>query len=203
MPKEYIPGVEKGLELVLGSGVLAGFPVVDLKVTLIDGAYHDVDFSALAFEIASRAALKEALREGRPDPARADHEGRGLHAEDYTRLGHRRPQLAARPDPRRQDMSRAVTVINAMVPLANMFGYVNNLRSMSQRARHLHHAVRSFAPRNHCSPKMIHHLACDGNARLNALAQPNECPDAAAEWDYPAFTKTSPREDFGEDRELV
>jgi elongation factor G len=66
VPKEYVPGVEKGLESVLGSGVLAGFPVVDLKVTLIDGAYHDVDSSALAFEIASRAALKEALREAAP-----------------------------------------------------------------------------------------------------------------------------------------
>src|SRR5207253_4766081 len=64
VPKEYIPGVEKGLVSVLGSGVLAGFPVVDLKATLIDGAYHDVDSSALAFEIASRAALREALREG-------------------------------------------------------------------------------------------------------------------------------------------
>ena len=65
VPKEYIPGVEKGLELVLGSGVLAGFPVVDLKVRLVDGRYHDVDSSALAFEIASRMALREALAEGR------------------------------------------------------------------------------------------------------------------------------------------
>src|SRR5581483_6824401 len=64
VPKEYIPGVEKGLESVLGSGVLAGFPVVDLKVELIDGAYHDVDSSALAFEIAARAALREALQKG-------------------------------------------------------------------------------------------------------------------------------------------
>jgi elongation factor G len=64
VPKEYIPGVEKGLESVLGSGVLAGFPVVDLKVSLVDGAYHDVDSSALAFEIAARAALREALQKG-------------------------------------------------------------------------------------------------------------------------------------------
>src|SRR5437764_14547452 len=64
VPKQYVPGVEKGLQSVLGSGVLAGFPVVDLKVTLVDGQYHDVDSSALAFEIASRAALREALREG-------------------------------------------------------------------------------------------------------------------------------------------
>ncbi|HET7681326.1 MAG TPA: elongation factor G, partial [Xanthobacteraceae bacterium] len=65
VPKEYIPGVEKGLQSVLGAGILAGFPVVDLKVSLIDGRYHDVDSSALAFEIASRAALREALQEGR------------------------------------------------------------------------------------------------------------------------------------------
>ncbi len=76
MPKEYIPGVEKGLESVLGAGVLAGFPVVDLKVTLIDGTYHDVDSSALAFEIASRAALPRSPAEGQVGAARADHEGR-------------------------------------------------------------------------------------------------------------------------------
>src|SRR5213079_303494 len=64
VPEEYVPGVEKGLESVLGSGVLAGFPVVDLKVALIDGAYHDVDSSALAFEIASRMALRDALQKG-------------------------------------------------------------------------------------------------------------------------------------------
>src|SRR5207342_2199117 len=66
VPKEYVPGVEKGLESVLGSGVIAGFPVVDLKVTLIDGAYHDVDSSALAFEICARQCLKEALQKGGP-----------------------------------------------------------------------------------------------------------------------------------------
>ena len=99
VPKEFIPGVEKGLESVLGSGVLAGFPVVDLKVTLIDGAYHDVDSSALAFEIAARTALREALQKGGSGAARADHEGRGGDAGGLYRLGHRRPQLAARPDP--------------------------------------------------------------------------------------------------------
>ena len=84
---------------VLGAGVLAGFPVVDLKVPLIDGAYHDVDSSALAFEIASRAALPRGAAEGRAGAARADHEGRGGDAGGLYRLGHRRPQLAARPDP--------------------------------------------------------------------------------------------------------
>ena len=66
VPKEYIPGVEKGINSVMGSGVLAGFPVVDVKATLIDGAYHDVDSSALAFEIAARAAFREALQKGGP-----------------------------------------------------------------------------------------------------------------------------------------
>jgi elongation factor G len=131
VPKEYIPGVEKGLESVLGSGVLAGFPVVDLKVTLIDGAYHDVDSSALAFEIASRAALKEALREASPILLEPIMKVEVVTPEDYTGsvigdLNSRRGQIQG------QDMRGNANVVNAMVPLANMFGYVNNLRSMSQ-----------------------------------------------------------------------
>ena len=143
VPKEYIPGVEKGLELVLGSGVLAGFPVVDLKVTLIDGAYHDVDSSALAFEIASRAALKEALREAGPILLEPIMKVEVVTPEDHTGavigdLNSRRGQIQG------QDMRGNAVVVNAMVPLANMFGYVNNLRSMSSGARHFHHAVRSL-----------------------------------------------------------
>jgi len=131
VPKEYIPGVEKGLESVLGSGVLAGFPVVDLKVTLIDGAYHDVDSSALAFEIASRAALKEALREAAPILLEPIMKVEVVTPEDHTGsvigdLNSRRGQIQG------QDMRGNAVVVNAMVPLANMFGYVNNLRSMSQ-----------------------------------------------------------------------
>jgi elongation factor G len=131
VPKEYIPGVEKGLESVLGSGVLAGFPVVDLKVTLIDGAYHDVDSSALAFEIASRAALKEALREASPILLEPIMKVEVVTPEDYTGsvigdLNSRRGQIQG------QDMRGNANVVNAMVPLANMFGYVNTLRSMSQ-----------------------------------------------------------------------
>ena len=99
VPKEYIPGVEKGLNSVMGSGVVAGFPVVDVKVQLVDGKYHDVNSSALAFEIASRAAFREALHEGQVGPARADHEGRSGDAGRLHRLGHRRPEFAARPDP--------------------------------------------------------------------------------------------------------
>ncbi len=131
VPKEYVPGVEKGLESVLGSGVLAGFPVVDLKVTLIDGAYHDVDSSALAFEIAARAGLKEALREAAPVLLEPIMKVEVVTPEDYTGavigdLNSRRGQIQG------QDMRGNANVVNAMVPLANMFGYVNNLRSMSQ-----------------------------------------------------------------------
>jgi elongation factor G len=131
VPKEYIPGVEKGLGSVLGSGVLAGFPVVDLKVTLVDGAYHEVDSSALAFEIAARAALREALQEGKSVLLEPVMKVEVVTPEDYTGsvigdLNSRRGQIQG------QDMRGNANVINAMVPLANMFGYVNTLRSMSQ-----------------------------------------------------------------------
>ena len=131
VPKEYIAGVEKGLESVLGSGVLAGFPVVDLKVTLIDGAYHDVDSSALAFEICARAALREALRDGGPVLLEPIMKVEVVTPEEYTGsvigdLNSRRGQIQG------QDMRGNANVVNAMVPLANMFGYVSNLRSMSQ-----------------------------------------------------------------------
>jgi elongation factor G len=131
VPKEFIPGVEKGLKSVLGSGVLAGFPVVDLKVTLIDGAYHEVDSSALAFEIAARAALREALQKGHAVLLEPIMKVEVVTPEDYTGsvigdLNSRRGQIQG------QDMRGNANVVNAMVPLANMFGYVNNLRSMSQ-----------------------------------------------------------------------
>ena len=131
VPKEFIPGVEKGLESVLGSGVLAGFPVVDLKVTLVDGDSHDVDSSALAFEIAARAALREALREARSVLLEPIMKVEVVTPEEYTGsvigdLNSRRGQIQG------QDMRGNANVINAMVPLANMFGYVNTLRSMTQ-----------------------------------------------------------------------
>jgi elongation factor G len=131
VPKEYIPGVEKGLLSVLGAGILAGFPVVDLKVSLIDGRYHDVDSSALAFEIASRAALREALQKGGSVLLEPIMKVEVVTPEDYTGsvigdLNSRRGQIQG------QDMRGNANVVNAMVPLANMFGYVNTLRSMSQ-----------------------------------------------------------------------
>ena len=131
VPKEYIPGVEKGLQSVLTSGVVAGFPVVDVKVPLIDGAYHDVDSSALAFEIASRAAFRDALQKGKSVLLEPIMKVEVVTPEDYTGsvigdLNSRRGQIQG------QDMRGNANVINAMVPLMNMFGYVNNLRSMSQ-----------------------------------------------------------------------
>jgi len=131
VPKEFIPGVEKGLQSVLGGGVLAGFPVVDLKVRLVDGKHHDVDSSALAFEIAARSALREALQKGKPVLLEPIMKVEVVTPEDYTGsvigdLNSRRGQIQG------QDMRGNANVINAMVPLMNMFGYVNNLRSMSQ-----------------------------------------------------------------------
>jgi elongation factor G len=131
VPKEYIPGVEKGLLSVVGAGVVAGFPVVDLKVQLVDGAFHEVDSSALAFEIASRAALREGLQKGASVLLEPIMKVEVVTPEDYTGsvigdLNSRRGQIQG------QDMRGNAVVINAMVPLANMFGYVNTLRSMSQ-----------------------------------------------------------------------
>ena len=115
----------------MSSASLAGFPVVDVKVELIDGAYHDVDSSALAFEIASRAALREALQKGGPVLLEPVMKVEVVTPEDYTGsvigdLNSRRGQIQG------QDMRGNAVVINAMVPLANMFGYVNTLRSISQ-----------------------------------------------------------------------
>ena len=131
VPKEYIPGVEKGLESVLGAGILAGFPIVDLKVTLTDGAYHEVDSSALAFEIAARQGLREALHKAGCVLLEPVMKVEVVTPEEYTGfvigdLNSRRGQIQG------QDMRGNANVVNAMVPLANMFGYVSNLRSGSQ-----------------------------------------------------------------------
>ena len=131
VPKEYIPGVEKGVKSVLDNGVLAGFPMLDLKVSLIDGAYHEVDSSALAFEIASRAAFREGAQKAGPKLLEPIMKVEVVSPEDYVGgvigdLTSRRGQILG------QEMRGNATVINSMVPLANMFGYVNTLRSMSQ-----------------------------------------------------------------------
>jgi elongation factor G len=139
VPKEYIPGVEKGLKGSLESGVLAGFPVIDFKATLHDGAYHDVDSSALAFEIAARAAFKEGMQKAGPKLLEPVMRVEVVTPRDYMGdvigdLNSRRGRITG------QDQRGNAEVINAMVPLANMFGYVNNLRSMSQgRAQYTMH----------------------------------------------------------------
>jgi elongation factor G len=131
VPKEYVPGVEKGINSVMGSGILAGFPVVDVKATLIDGGYHDVDSSALAFEIASRAAFREALQKGGTVLLEPIMKVEVVTPEEHTGyvMG---DLLSRRGHVQGQDMRANAVVINAMVPLANMFGYVNNLRSGTQ-----------------------------------------------------------------------
>jgi elongation factor G len=131
IPKEYIPGVEKGLKSSLDSGVLAGFPVVDMKVRLVDGAYHDVDSSSLAFEIAARAAFKEAFQRAGAQLLEPIMQVEVVTPEDYMGdiigdLNSRRGQING------MDGRGNARVITAMVPLSSMFGYVSTLRSMSQ-----------------------------------------------------------------------
>jgi elongation factor G len=131
VPKEYIPGVEKGLESVLNAGVLAGFPVVDLKVQLVDGKYHDVDSSALAFEIAARAALREALEKGKSVLLEPIMRVDVTTPQDFTGdvigdLNSRRGIVQG------QDMQGNANVVKAMVPLQKMFGYINTLRGMTK-----------------------------------------------------------------------
>ncbi|MYZ49665.1 elongation factor G [Propylenella binzhouense] len=131
VPKEYVPGVQKGIESVMNNGVIAGFPMVDIKATLLDGAYHEVDSSVLAFEIASRAAFREGAQKGRPVLLEPIMKVEVVTPEEYTGsvigdLNSRRGQVQG------QEMRGNAVVVNAMVPLANMFGYVNTLRSMSQ-----------------------------------------------------------------------
>ena len=131
VPKEYIPGVTKGIESVMSSGPIAGFPMVDIKATLTDGAYHDVDSSVLAFEIAARAGFREGIAKAGPKLLEPIMKVEVVTPADYMGdvigdLNSRRGQINGTED------RGVVTAITAMVPLANMFGYVNNLRSMSQ-----------------------------------------------------------------------
>jgi elongation factor G len=131
VPREFIPGVEKGLKSALDTGVLAGFPLIDFKATLIDGASHDVDSSVLAFEIASRAAFREGIPKAGPVLLEPMMKVEVVTPEEYMGdiigdLNSRRGSVQG------MDSRGNAQVINAMVPLANMFGYVNNLRSMSQ-----------------------------------------------------------------------
>ena len=131
VPKEYIPGVEKGLISAKDTGVIAGFPVIDFEVELIDGASHDVDSSVLAFEIAARAAFREAMGKAAPRLLEPVMKVEVITPEEYMGdiigdLNSRRGNVGG------MDQRANARVISAMVPLANMFGYVNTLRSMSQ-----------------------------------------------------------------------
>jgi elongation factor G len=131
VPKEYIPGVVKGLESVMNNGIVAGFPIIGIKATLVDGAYHDVDSSVLAFEIAARAAFKQGLRKANArlmEPimkvdVTTPEEHMGNVIGD---INSRRGQVAELGE--RGNMK----TVKAMVPLANMFQYVSTLRGMSQ-----------------------------------------------------------------------
>lgn len=131
VPKEYIPGVEKGLEAIRQSGTIAGYPVIDFKVALVDGAFHDVDSSVLAFEIAAKGAFKEGVPKGRPCLLEPTMKVEVITPEEYMGdiigdLNSRRGQVNG------MESRGNAQVINAFVPLAEMFGYVKTLRSMSQ-----------------------------------------------------------------------
>jgi len=131
VPKEYIPGVQKGIESILGSGVVAGYPVLGLKAKLVDGAYHDVDSSVMAFEIAGRACAREGLRKAGARLMEPMMQVDITTPEEYMGdilgdVNSRRGQVG--------DLGERgnVKTIQAMVPLANMFQYVSTLRSMSK-----------------------------------------------------------------------
>lgn len=130
IPKEYIPGVEKGIKSVMDSGPLAGFPVIDFKVALVDGKFHDVDSSVLAFEIAGRMAMREGLKRAGAKLLEPIMKVEVVTPEEYTGgiigdLTSRRGQVQG------QDTRGNAIAIDCWVPLANMFGYINTLRSMS------------------------------------------------------------------------
>jgi elongation factor G len=131
VPREYVPGVQKGLEAAAQSGVIAGFPMTDLKVELVDGAYHEVDSSVMAFEIAARAAFREGAAKAGPQLLEPVMRVEVVTPEEYMGdiigdLNSRRGQVTGM-EPRGNGQ-----VVRAMVPLATMFGYVNTLRSLSQ-----------------------------------------------------------------------
>jgi elongation factor G len=131
VPKEYVPGVEKGIKSVMDSGPLAGFPVIDFKVALLDGAYHDVDSSVLAFEIAARAAMREGLKKAGAKLLEPIMRVEVVTPDEFTGsvigdLTSRRGQVQG------QEVRGNANVVQAFVPLANMFKYVDSLRSMSQ-----------------------------------------------------------------------
>jgi elongation factor G len=145
IPKEYIPGVEKGIGQVAETGVLAGFPLIDYKVELIDGAYHDVDSSVMAFEIAGRAAFREGCQKAglqllEPIMAVEISTPEEYMGDIIGDLNSRRGQIEG------TESRGPATIVKGAVPLANMFGYVNNLRSMSQGRAQFTMQFSHYAP---------------------------------------------------------
>ncbi len=155
VPKEYIPGVEKGLHSIAESGCVIGFPIVGVKCSLVDGAYHDVDSSVLAFEIAARAAFREAMTKCCAKILEPIMTVEVVTPEDYMGdiigdLNSRRGQVVG------MDQRANARVISAEVPLAEMFGYVNTLRSMSQgRAQYTMQFARYDAVPSNVADKVI------------------------------------------------
>jgi elongation factor G len=145
IPKEYIPGVEKGIKSVMDSGPLAGFPVIDFKVALIDGKFHDVDSSVLAFEIAARMAMREGMRKAGAKLLEPIMKVEVITPEEYTGgiigdLTSRRGQVTG------QEQRGNAIAVDVFVPLANMFGYINNLRSMSSGRANFSMAFDHYEP---------------------------------------------------------
>jgi elongation factor G len=131
IPSEFIPAVEQGIEEALESGVKAGYPMVDVRVTLVDGSYHEVDSSEMAFKIAGSMALKEAARRGNPALLEPVMDVEVVTPEEFAGdvmgdLSSRRGRIE-KMEPRGN-----AQVIRAAVPLAEMFGYTTDLRSMTQ-----------------------------------------------------------------------
>jgi elongation factor G len=158
VPREYIPGVQKGLLVASQTGVLAGFPVIDFKVSLIDGASHDVDSSVMAFEIATRAAFREGVAKAGPKLLEPMMRVEVVTPEEYMGdiigdLNSRRGQVSG------MDQRGNARVITALVPLATMFGYVNTLRSMSQgRAQYSMHFDKYAEVPQQISEEVRHRL---------------------------------------------
>ena len=159
IPKDYIPGVKKGLEGAMSAGIMSGFPVTDMKVTLVDGAHHDVDSSVMAFEIASRAAFREAAAMAKPQLLEPMMRVEVVTPDEYLGdiigdLNSRRGNVGG------MEQRGNTRVINALVPLAAMFGYVNTLRSMSQgRAQFTMHFDRYKVVPNQVSEEIQTRLA--------------------------------------------
>jgi len=131
IPREYIPSVEKGMRETAETGSLIGFPIIDFEIHLLDGAYHDVDSSALAFEITGRAAMREAAQKAGIKLLEPMMKVEVVTPEDFMGdvIG---DLLSRRGQVQGQDNRGNAMVVEAMVPLANMFGYVNQLRSFTQ-----------------------------------------------------------------------